>query len=94
MKRLAGGEGLEEDDVRSGSRRRGVVKARRFFCKLAVRRIFWGGGGPVFGGNDFGGESPGAFRGTRGFGEIPEVVSVLRLPTSYLTTIDGKWARV
>jgi hypothetical protein len=43
IKVLAGGEGLEEADIRSGDRRRGMVKARRLFCQLAVRRMGYSG---------------------------------------------------
>ena len=43
IKALAAGEGLEEADVRSGDRRRVVVKARRLFCQLAVRRMGYSG---------------------------------------------------
>ena len=32
--------------------------------------IFWSGGGAVFGGDDFGGESSGDFRGASGFEAI------------------------
>ena len=39
MKALVAGEGMEEAEVRSGDRRRGVVIARRLFCQLAVRRM-------------------------------------------------------
>ena len=37
MKKVVVGEGLKKGDLRSGDRRRGVVKARRLFCQLAVR---------------------------------------------------------
>ena len=43
IKTLAGGEDLEEAEVRSGDRRRGVVKARRLSCQLAVRRMGYSG---------------------------------------------------
>ena len=43
IKALAAGEGLEEADVRSGDRRIVVVKARRLFCQLAVRRMGYSG---------------------------------------------------
>ena len=39
MKLIVTGEKLKEDDLRSGDRRRGAVKARRVFCHLAVRRM-------------------------------------------------------
>jgi REP element-mobilizing transposase RayT len=43
MKTLAGGEGLEEAEVRSGDRRRPVVKVRKVFCQLAVRGMGYSG---------------------------------------------------
>ncbi len=33
--------------------------------------IFWGGGGAISGGDDFGGESSGGFRGASGLEAIP-----------------------
>ena len=43
MKTIVTGERLKEEDLRSGDRRRGVVKARRVFCQLAVRRMGYSG---------------------------------------------------
>lgn len=43
MKKVVAGEGLKEGDLRSGIRRRGVVKARRLFCQLAVRGMGYSG---------------------------------------------------
>ena len=43
MKTLVAGERMEEAEVRCGDRRRGVVKARRLFCQLAVRRMGYSG---------------------------------------------------
>ena len=37
------GEGVEEADLRSGSRKRGVVKSRRLFCQIAVKRMGYSG---------------------------------------------------
>ena len=34
---------MKEGDLRSGDRRRGVVKARRLFCQLAVRGMGYSG---------------------------------------------------
>ena len=42
--------------------------------------IFWSAGGVVFWGDDFGGESPGAFRGIGGFEKIPQIVLVPMFP--------------
>jgi putative transposase len=39
------GEGVEEVDLRSGLRRRGVVKSRRIFCQIAVKRMGYSGAG-------------------------------------------------
>jgi putative transposase len=36
---VAKGEGITEEDMRSGSRQRQVSKARRLFCHLAVREM-------------------------------------------------------
>jgi len=43
MKTIVAGEKLKEEDIRSGGRGRGVVKARRIFCQLAVRRMGYSG---------------------------------------------------
>jgi hypothetical protein len=43
MKTIVAGEELKEEDIRSGGRGRGVVKARRIFCRLAVRRMEYSG---------------------------------------------------
>jgi hypothetical protein len=43
MKKVVVGEGLKEGDLRSGDRRRGVVRARRLFCQLAVRGMGYSG---------------------------------------------------
>ena len=37
------GEGIEENDLRSGSRKRDVVRAKRMFCQLAVKKIGYSG---------------------------------------------------
>jgi hypothetical protein len=37
------GEGVEEWELCSGIRKRGVVKARRVFCQLAIRRMDYPG---------------------------------------------------
>jgi len=42
-KRIVRGEGTEELELRSGIRKRGVVRARRLFCQLAVRRMGYPG---------------------------------------------------
>src|SRR4030042_4767804 len=42
-KRIVRGEGIEELELRSGIRKRGVVRARRLFCQLAVRRMGYPG---------------------------------------------------
>ncbi len=43
MKTIVTGEGLKEGDLRSGDRRRGVVRARKLFCQMAVRRMGYSG---------------------------------------------------
>jgi hypothetical protein len=42
-KRIVRGEGIEELELRSGIRKRGVVRARRLFCQLTVRRMGYPG---------------------------------------------------
>ena len=42
-KRIVRGEGIEELELRSGIRKRGVVRARRLFCQLGVRRMGYPG---------------------------------------------------
>jgi len=42
-KRIMRGEGIEESEIRSGVRKREVVRARRLFCQLAVRRMGYPG---------------------------------------------------
>jgi hypothetical protein len=39
------GEGIEESELRSGSRKRGVVEVRRLFCQLAVGKLGYPGAG-------------------------------------------------
>lgn len=42
-KKIYLGEGVEETDLRSGFRIRGLVKARRMFCQIAVKRMGYSG---------------------------------------------------
>jgi hypothetical protein len=42
-KRITEGEGIEETELRSGTRRREVVRARRTFCQLAVGQMRYPG---------------------------------------------------
>ncbi len=42
-KRIAAGEGLPEAELRSGSRRRTVVRTRRLFCQVAVKGMGYSG---------------------------------------------------
>jgi putative transposase len=42
-KRVCAREGLGEDELRSGRRRRGISKARRLFCQLAVKKMGYAG---------------------------------------------------
>lgn len=37
------GEGIETEELRSGLRKRGVVKARRIFCQIAIRKMGYSG---------------------------------------------------
>jgi hypothetical protein len=42
-KRIMKGEGVEESEFRSGTRKREVVRARRVFCQLAIGRMGYPG---------------------------------------------------
>ena len=42
-KRIMEGEGIEETELRSGTRRREVVRARRAFCQLAIGKMGYPG---------------------------------------------------
>jgi hypothetical protein len=42
-KKIMEGEGIEETELRSGKRERGVVRARRLFCQLAIGRMGYPG---------------------------------------------------
>jgi len=42
-KRIIRGEGIEEPELRSGIRKREVVRARRLFCQLAIRKMGYPG---------------------------------------------------
>jgi hypothetical protein len=42
-KRIMEGEGIEETELRSGTRKREVVRARRAFCQLAIGRMGYPG---------------------------------------------------
>jgi hypothetical protein len=39
------GEGIHENDLRSGSRRKQVVEARKLFCQWAVKKMGYPGAG-------------------------------------------------
>jgi hypothetical protein len=41
--RIVKGEGVEESELRSGARKREVVRARRLFCQLAIGRMGYPG---------------------------------------------------
>ena len=43
VKRITKGEGVEESELRSGTRKREVVRARRLFCQLAIGRMGYPG---------------------------------------------------
>ena len=43
-KRIAKGQGIRDDDLRSGSRKREVIEARKLFCQLAVKKMGYCGG--------------------------------------------------
>jgi predicted transcriptional regulator len=40
---ISEGGGVEEADLRSGLRKRGVVKSRRMFCQIAVKMMGYSG---------------------------------------------------
>lgn len=42
-KKITAGGGVTEGELRSGDRRRGVVRARRLFCQVAVKRMGYPG---------------------------------------------------
>jgi REP-associated tyrosine transposase len=42
-KRICAGEGVEESDLCSGIRKRAVVKSRRIFCQIAVKKMGYSG---------------------------------------------------
>lgn len=42
-KRIVRGEGVEETELRSGIRKRGVARARKLFCQLAIGRMGYPG---------------------------------------------------
>lgn len=42
-KRIVRGEGIEESDLRSGIRKREIVRARRLFCQLAIGKMGYPG---------------------------------------------------
>ncbi|MFI5341012.1 MAG: hypothetical protein ACHQ7N_14390 [Candidatus Methylomirabilales bacterium] len=42
-RKIAAGKGVAQADLRSGLRTRGVVRARRLFCQLAVREMGYSG---------------------------------------------------
>lgn len=41
--RIVKGEGIEESELRSGMRRKEIVRGRRIFCQLAVRKMRYPG---------------------------------------------------
>ena len=43
VERIVKGEGIEESELRSGMRRKGVVRGRRIFCQLAVGKMGYPG---------------------------------------------------
>ena len=43
VKKIMEGEGIEETELRSGVRKREVVRARRVFCQLAIGRMGYPG---------------------------------------------------
>ena len=45
VKKVMKGEGIQENDLRSGSRRKQVVEARKLFCQLAVKKMGYPGAG-------------------------------------------------
>ena len=42
-RKILQGEGIEESELRSGTRKKGVVKGRRMFCQLAVGKMGYPG---------------------------------------------------
>jgi hypothetical protein len=53
LSRISRREGVEEQKIRGGDRRRPVVRMRKVFCQVAVKKLGYSGGGgcAVFGGN-------------------------------------------
>ena len=43
-KSIAKGEGIREDDLRSGGRRREIIEARKLFCQFVVWKMGYCGG--------------------------------------------------
>ena len=43
MREMVKGEGIEEGGLRSGGRRKEVIRVRRIFCQLAVREMGYAG---------------------------------------------------
>jgi len=43
VRKIVKGEGIEEWELRSGIRKRGVVRARKLFCQIAVGRMGYPG---------------------------------------------------
>ena len=42
-KRIGAGEGIEEAGLRSGNRRMELVRSRKIFCQLAVKKLGYNG---------------------------------------------------
>ena len=42
-KKICNGEEIEEDELRSGTRKKAVVKVRRMFCQIAIKKMGYSG---------------------------------------------------
>ena len=41
--KICNGEGINEDQLRSGLRKREIVKCRKIFCQVAIRKMGYSG---------------------------------------------------
>jgi REP element-mobilizing transposase RayT len=72
-KQVCVGEAIDETELRSGSRKRRVVKARKLFCQIAVKRMGYSGAEVV----RFLGVTTSAVNRLAFTGELPEIAKYL-----------------